>query len=178
MLAFVTGGAGVWLTIKQNVWCWPMALISVVVSCVVFFQQQLFGDMCLQAVYFVAGVYGWIYWNTKKNEGFTVSAMKTRYIPVLALATLFQTAVYYYLLVHFGGDKPFLDALLTAASLTATYMMTRKWTENWAVWVIVDGTYILLYGLKHLWWFCVLYFVFTIMAASGWLKWKKQELYQ
>lgn len=178
MLAFVTGVAGVWLTIKQNIWCWPVALVSVVISFAVFMKQRLYGDMCLQAVYFIAGVYGWVYWDLKKNQPFTVSSLRDKNIPWLLVATLLQALLYYYLLLYFGGDRPLLDGLLTAASLTATYMMTRKWIENWAVWVMVDGMYILLYGLKHLWWFCLLYLVFTIMAAAGWLKWKKQESYQ
>jgi nicotinamide mononucleotide transporter len=81
--------------------------------------------------------------------------------------------VYYYLLVYFGGDRPLLDAILTATSLTATYMMTKKWVENWLAWTFIDGTYILLYGLKGMWLFCLLYFLFTIIAFFGYLKWRK-----
>lgn len=173
IIALITGVAGVWLTIKQNILCWPMALISVVVSAVVFYEQRLYGDMLLQAVYFVAGIYGWIYWKQNLKKEFRVSNTRTAAIPGLVVATILQAIIYSLVLKFIGGDRPFFDAFLTAASLTATYMMTKKWVENWAVWVVIDGTYILLYGLKHMWFFGLLYLIFTIIAFYGWLKWRK-----
>jgi len=77
------------------------------------------------------------------------------------------------LLIHFRGDRPLLDGILTAASLTATYMMTKKWVENWLAWVLIDATYVLLYGLKEMWLFGVLYLLFTGMALYGWIKWRR-----
>ncbi|MCC6370706.1 MAG: nicotinamide mononucleotide transporter [Bacteroidia bacterium] len=173
ILAFITGVLGVWLTIKQNIWCWPMALISVGISIVVFYKQRLFGDMSLQWVYFFAGIYGWIYWNQNKNKTFKITPTPKKYVPWLLVATAIQSVVYYFLLLRVRGDQALLDALLTAASLTATYMMTKKWLENWAVWVLIDACYILLYGIKSMWLFALLYLVFTLMALSGWIKWRK-----
>lgn len=173
ILAFVSGALGVWLTIKQNVLCWPVALLSVVISIVVFYKQRLYGDMSLQVFYFFAGIYGWVYWERNRRKEFIVRRTEKKAIPLLIVITLTQALVYYFLLVHFKGDRPLLDAFLTAGSLTATYMMTRKWVANWFVWVVIDGSYILLYAVKHMWWFCALYLLFTLMAFYGWLKWRK-----
>ena len=79
------------------------------------------------------------------------------------------------MLKSFRGDQVLLDALLTAASLSATYMMTRRWTENWITWVGIDGTYVLLYLIKGMWLFALLYLFFTAMAYYGWIKWKEEE---
>lgn len=168
------GALGVWLTIKQNIWCWFFALICVIASIVEFYNKRLFGDMSLQVFYFFAGVYGWVYWKKQQNEKFTVQKTPRTFIPVLLMATIAQSVLYYFLLLHFKGDQPLLDALLTACSLTATYMMTKKWVENWAAWVLIDGTYILLYGIKAMWSFALLYLLFTIMAYYGWQKWRKE----
>jgi nicotinamide mononucleotide transporter len=173
ILALVTGILGVWLTIKQHILCWLFASLSVLFSFFIFYQQRLFGDMFLQGLYFFLGIYGWLYWKQNLKTEFKVTKTDKRLIRVLITVTVLQAIAYYYLLNYLGGDRAFLDALLTAASITATYMMTKKWVENWAVWVVVDGTYILLYGLKHMWLFCLLYLLFTIMAYIGWLKWKK-----
>jgi nicotinamide mononucleotide transporter len=86
---------------------------------------------------------------------------------------MLQAAVYYRLLIYFNGDRPFLDGILTAASLTATYMMTKKWVENWLAWVLIDVAYVLLYCLKDMWLFALLYFLFAAMALYGWIKWRK-----
>jgi nicotinamide mononucleotide transporter len=176
LIALISGTLGVWLTIKQSIWCWPFALISVIASIFEFYTVRLFGDMALQVFYFFAGVYGWIYWNKKQKEAFEVKHINTQDIPSLIAITALQAVVYYYLLIYFKGDRPVLDSILTACSLTTTFMMTKKWVENWLLWVIIDATYILLYGLKEMWLFALLNTLFTIIAFYGWLKWRKQAL--
>jgi nicotinamide mononucleotide transporter len=173
LIALVFGTLGVWLTIKQVIYCWPVSLIAVIVSVIEFYQQRLYGDTFLQLVYFFVGIYGWIYWHKKQAETFIVQKMKSAIVPKLVFITILQSVTYYYLLLYFKGDRPLLDGILTAASLTAAYMMTKKWVENWLVWVVIDGAYVLLYCLKDMWLFAVLYLLFTVMAFYGWLKWRK-----
>jgi nicotinamide mononucleotide transporter len=176
IIAFITGVLGVWLTIKQNIYCWPAALISVVTSMLEFFNEKLYGDMALQVVYFAAGVYGWIYWQKNLKEEFRVSNVPSDSLISLTIITITQAVLYYFLLSYFGGDKPVFDAILTAASLTATYMMIRKWVENWFAWVIIDSAYVFLYGIKQMWLFSLLYLIFAVIAFIGWLKWRKALL--
>lgn len=173
-IAVVFGILGVILTIKQNMLCWPTALISVIASTIAFYNQRLFGDMSLQVFYFFAGIYGWIYWKRETNEKLKVKRMLLTEIPVLLIATILQSALYYVLLINFKGDMPLFDAVLTACSLTATYMMTKKWLENWLFWVIIDLAYAELYIIKQMWWFAILYLVFGVIAYFGWLKWRKE----
>jgi nicotinamide mononucleotide transporter len=172
-LAFATGALGVWLTIRQNIWCWPMALMSVLICITAYYRQRLYGDMALQVFYFFAGIYGWIYWKKNLRAEFVVRHTSLKALPALVIVTAAQAGLYYYLLRHFNGDKPLFDAVLTAGSLTATYMMTKKWIENWAIWVIIDGAYVILYGIKSMWPYALLYLLFTIMAFYGWLKWRR-----
>ena len=173
IIALVSGTLGVWLTIRQNILCWPVSLVAVLASIIEFYEQRLFGDMSLQIFYFFLGVYGWIYWNIKRSEIFIIEKVSLKKIPFLLLVTIIQACAYYWLLVYFRGDRPLLDGVLTAASLTATYMMTKKWLENWLAWVLIDGAYVFLYGLKEMWLFCLLYLLFTGMAFYGWLKWRR-----
>jgi nicotinamide mononucleotide transporter len=174
IIALISGTFGVWLTIKQSIWCWPFALTAVVTSIIEFYDVRLYGDMALQIFYFFAGVYGWIYWNKKKRELFAIKAIELKLIPALLGITILQAVLYYYLLIYFKGDRPVLDAILTACSLTTTYMMTKKWVENWLLWVFIDASYVVLYVLKDMWLFALLNVVFTIIAFYGWLKWRKQ----
>lgn len=173
IIALVFGVAGVLLTIRQSIWCWPIALISVCASSFEFYEQRLFGDMALQGFYFVSGIYGWWFWKENQKRSFTIGKVKTNEWIWLLVFTLVQVGVYYFLLVYFKGDQVFLDSLLTAGSITATYMMTRKWIQNWIVWVIIDGAYVFLYLIKDMWMFALLYFCFTLMAAYGYITWKR-----
>lgn len=174
LIALVFGILGVLLTILQKIWCWPAGLISVVASSVEFYDQRLFGDMALQGFYFVSGLYGWWYWDRNRKQEFHVTKTPMRWWVWMFMATLVQSVIYYFLLKKFKGDKIILDSVLTAASITGTYMMTKKWIENWIVWVIIDGAYILLYAIKGMWLFAVLFFAFTLMAGYGYYSWKRK----
>jgi nicotinamide mononucleotide transporter len=173
-VALLTGVAGVLLTIAETVWCWPVALVSVVISGFAFWDQRLFGDMSLQVFYFFSGIYGWIYWKQKQKAPFTVSHTPLRLVPLLLLCTALLAVVIYYLLDFFKGDKILFDAILTAMSLTTTYMMARKWIENWLVWIVVDGAYVILYLQKDLPLYAVLYAAFVLMVIYGYFLWLRQ----
>ncbi|MDX2173737.1 MAG: nicotinamide riboside transporter PnuC [Bacteroidota bacterium] len=172
-IALIFGVLGVLLTIKQSIWCWPSALISVLASFVAFYNQRLFGDMLLQIFYFLSGIYGWYFWKKNKQVTFIVQKINLKIIPSLLLITAVLNVILFFILNYFKGDKVILDSILTAFSLTATYMMTKKWIENWIAWVVIDFTYIILYTSKSMWLFALLYFIFTLMAAYGFFKWKK-----
>ena len=175
-IALITGILGVVLTIFESIWCWPMALVSVVISIMTFYTERLFGDMSLNVFYFFSGVYGWYYWNRHKGSTFTVSALPLRYIPLIVLSIAAQSVLYYFILSYFKSDQVVFDSILTACSFTCTYLMTKKWAENWLLWVMIDGAYVFLYIIKEMPTYAILYTFFTLMAAYGFYSWKKQLL--
>ncbi len=174
LIALIFGVLGVILTIFQKIWCWPAALIGIIVSVFVFYEQRLFGDMALQFFYFISGIYGWWYCEKNSNSVFNVSYVPKKMWVLLLLATITQFGIYFLLLGKFKGDQIVFDSILTAASITATYMMTKKWIENWICWVLIDFAYVFLYGIKHMWEFAILNIAFTLMAAYGFYLWKKK----
>ncbi|MFA9564809.1 MAG: nicotinamide mononucleotide transporter, partial [Acidimicrobiales bacterium] len=52
LVAVVVTLIAVFLTARQIVWCWPLAMVSVTLYAVVFFRAKLYADMGLQALYF------------------------------------------------------------------------------------------------------------------------------
>jgi nicotinamide mononucleotide transporter len=173
-IALITGILGVILTIFEVIWCWPMALISVVISIIAFYNERLYGDMSLNVFYFFSGFYGWYYWNKKKDQPFSVAKMPTKwYVPII-LSVIVQSIIYYYLLHYFKSDQILFDSILTACSFSCTFMMTKKWIENWLFWIVIDGAYAILYIIKDMPTYAVLYGFFSIMVIYGYYKWKKQ----
>ncbi len=172
-IALIFGVFGVLLTIKQSIWCWLCGLTSVLASFFEFYNQRLYGDMLLQVFYFFSGIYGWYVWKKNKNTTFTIQKIKILIIPLLLVITMLLATVLFFILNYFKGDKVILDSILTALSLTSTYMMTKKWIENWIAWVAIDFSYIVLYASKNMWAFVALYFFYTLIAAYGYFEWKK-----
>src|SRR5476651_2027736 len=66
-IGFITTIACVYLAAKQNIWNWPIGIISVVTYMVVFFKSQLFGDAGLQIYFLGTSIYGWYFWIKKKK---------------------------------------------------------------------------------------------------------------
>jgi nicotinamide mononucleotide transporter len=52
-------------------------------------------------------------------------------------------------------------------------MMTRKYFENWILWIIVDVVYIGLFYSRNLALTAVLYTVYLALAILGYIQWKR-----
>ncbi|MBN2863150.1 MAG: nicotinamide mononucleotide transporter [Bacteroidales bacterium] len=65
----VTGIIYVFLEIRQNIWLWPVGIITSAVYIWVFFDGKLYADMSLQGYYLVISILGWYWWLKKRNGG-------------------------------------------------------------------------------------------------------------
>jgi nicotinamide mononucleotide transporter len=170
------GVAGVALTIRQNVWCWPVGLVNLGLSLVVFYQAKLYSDTALQLVYVALSLYGWYHWlhpGMGRRE-LPVSRISAREAALLlALGTAFALALGSFLRYRTDAALPFWDAGTTAASLAAQWLQTRKIIENWHIWIVADVVYVGMYVVKGLWPMAGLYLLFVILAVLGLRAWAR-----
>jgi len=61
-LAALFGVVSVYLSVRENIWSWPTAIVNVGLYTVVFYQSRLYADMGLQVIYVVLSFYGWYQW--------------------------------------------------------------------------------------------------------------------
>jgi len=170
------GVLGVYLTVRENVWCWPTGMVNVSLFILVFFQSKLYADMGLQVVYVLLCAYGWWAWlrGGRGHAALEVARTPRRALLGLGLIGILGAAALGFLLRRTtDAALPFLDSGLTSASLVAQYMTTRKWLENWAVWIAADFIYVGMYVYKHLYATALLYAVFLGLAVLGWRAWKQ-----
>lgn len=202
IIGFVFGVAGVWLTIKENLWCFPVGLINVIVSSFLFFDQKLYADVLQQIVYVVLLGYGWYEWTRKisktqskekvKSEELEQGSLKSEirnpkseilYItsssPRLLFNCIFIIVASTYILGtllkwYTDASVPYWDALATSMSFTAQFLVARKKIENWMLWMDVNILYVGIYIYKGLYLYSVLFAIYFVMAVVGYLKWKKE----
>lgn len=175
VLGFISGAVSVWLTVLENVWLWPVSIANNIFFLVLFGRAQLFADASLQVVYVILEILGWYWWLRGGDGRSALRIVRTR-IPVgvaLAGATAAGTVVLTGVLARVDDTAPFLDALTTSMSLTATYMLSRKLIENWWVWMAADVIYVGLYVYKQLVLTAVLYAVFLGMCIVGLRHWQQ-----
>lgn len=176
LVAAIVGAVSVWLSVRQNIWSWPTAIVNVVLYALVFYEAKLYADMGLQVIYAVLSVYGWYEW-LYGGEGRTelrVSRTRPR-LAILLGAIALAGSVALGTLLHHETDAalPYMDAALSSTSLVAQWMMTRKLLENWAVWIAVDVLYVGMFIFKGLYLTAGLYAVFFVLAVRGYVDWRR-----
>ncbi len=172
--AFVTGVATVFLAARQHIWNWPIGIVNVALYAVLFFQVKLYADAGLQVVYLVLAVYGWWAWLHGGVQGgpLTVRRVSPRlFLTVTAMGAAFATVLGVSLARFTDADVPLLDSALTGASLVGQFLMTRKYLESWAVWVVADVVYVGLFVSRELYLTALLYAIFTGLALYAWREW-------
>ena len=73
-----------------------------------------------------------------------------------------------------NSTVPFWDSLTTALSIVAMWMLSRKYVEQWLVWLAVDVITVGLYLYKDIPLTAGLYLLYSALAIAGYRRWKKQ----
>ena len=176
IVAAVFGVISVFLSVRQNIWSWPTAIVNVGLYIIVFYESKLYADTGLQVVYVVLNAYGWYYWlyGGKNRTELPVSRTPARlWLLLVALGAAGTALIGTLLSRKTDAALPYVDAMTTSTSLVAQWMMTRKLLENWIIWVAVDVVYIGMYIYKSLYVTAVLYLIFLILSAMGYVQWRR-----
>jgi nicotinamide mononucleotide transporter len=184
LLGALLGLLYIFFSIKQHILTWPTGLFTSVLYIVVFFQSGFYADMGLQVYYVFISIYGWYFWlkGGKKNSVGHQKKLPARKTPKnllihLLLATIIiYSGILFILLNYTNSTVPYMDSLTTALSITATWMLAKKYIEHWIIWIFVDIFSAGLYVYKELWPTVILFLVYTVMAVLGYFEWKKDIL--
>ena len=68
---------------------------------------------------------------------------------------------------------PWLDAFATAVSCTGMWLISRKYMENWLIWIVVNVGYVGMYAVQLNYFWAGLFFVYLVMSVVGWVEWRK-----
>jgi len=175
VFGFVTGAACVGLLVRQNIWNWPLGIANNLTFMVLFYRTGLYADVGLQVFYIAISVYGWWHWLHGGRDHGALAASRVR--PATALLLVGTVAVTTALLTfilrrYTNSTVPVLDSLITALSLVAQFMMTRKWVENWPVWILANCISVGLLIYKDLYVASLLYLVYQVLCVMGWKEWR------
>lgn len=176
IIGVITGLLCVWLTVRQNIWCWPVGIVSCVAFAILFWQIKLYIDMGLQFFFIVVSLQAWSLWlhggpnHSRLPVTQLTSAQKVWLgiavvLCVLTLGTIFDR--------YTDASLPFLDALASGASVPAQILLMRKKLESWYMWFVIDVLYVGIYIYKEVYLTAGLYVLFLGLAVAGLIEWKK-----
>lgn len=68
---------------------------------------------------------------------------------------------------------PFWDSAMMVLSIVAMVLMTRKYVENWILWVIIDVISVVIFALQGVYVMALEYVLLTAIALNGAWLWIK-----
>jgi len=179
IIAVFFGFLSVWFSKNNNILVFPTGMINTSIFVYLLLKWTLLGDMIINAYYFIMSIYGWYFWLKGTNN--TVSPIsKVSNSDIRIVVLLFISSSVFVSLVYTFFDKwetivSYIDILTTAIFFAAMWLMAKRKVESWIFWIVGNIISVPLYLHKGLAFTSIQYFIFTIIAIAGYIKWK--ELY-
>ncbi|MCL1075363.1 nicotinamide riboside transporter PnuC [Shewanella dokdonensis] len=189
----------IWFASQEKTINYLFGLINVSLFAMIFFQIQLYGLLLLQLFFFCANVYGWYAWTHPAGQ--QGQLLQVRWLPrrkllltsVLVCIAVIALTMYidpvFFRLAHWSvaglqwlgitvplpelqpDPFPFWDAMVTVLSVVAQVLMTRKYVENWILWVLINLVSIGIYTAQGVYAMAIEYTILLFIAANGTREW-------
>jgi nicotinamide mononucleotide transporter len=174
----VFGIAGVVLTARRSVLCWPAWLVSIIAYGVFFTQIKLYADAVLQVFFLITSILGWLAWQ-KDKAGDSEDELPVTWTPTrerwayLVLTVITSVGIGFVFDRFTDAHVPYWDAGCAGISVAAQILMMKRRIESWHLWVVVDVVYTALYATKGAWLTVILYAIFAVIAVGGLREWRR-----
>ena len=163
------------LAIRQNLACWPAAILSAAIYTVLMYQAGLYMESVLQLFYIAMGVYGWWHWSGggSRNSPLPVTDWPPVFhiVPLLLIVLLSLTSGYA-LDNYSAAAFPYIDSFTTWGAMVTTWMVARKILQNWHYWFVIDSVSVYLYTQRGLYLTALLFVVYLILIVFGYRAWR------
>ena len=179
IIAVFFGFLSVWFSKNNNILVFPTGMINTSIFVYLLLKWSLLGDMIINVYYFIMSIYGWYFWLKGTNNTVSpISKVSNKDIRIVVL--LFISSSVFVSLVYTFFDKwetivSYIDILTTAIFFAAMWLMAKRKVESWIFWIVGNIISVPLYLHKGLAFTSIQYFIFTVIAIAGYIKWK--ELY-
>ncbi|QXP73419.1 nicotinamide mononucleotide transporter [Tenacibaculum sp. AHE15PA] len=178
VIAVIFGFLSVWFSKQNKIWVFPTGMISTAIFVYLLLKWQLLGDMMINGYYFIMSIYGWYIWTRNVDATHvtpisrTTTKEKKTSVFIFFATLIFVYAVYTYF-DKWNNWTAYVDTFTTAIFFVGMWLMAKRKIENWIYWIIGDIISVPLYFYKGFTFTSFQYLIFTFIAVSGYLAWKK-----
>ncbi|WP_052284699.1 nicotinamide riboside transporter PnuC [Kluyvera genomosp. 1] len=195
----IAGLLCIWLASLEKIVNYLFGLINVTLFAIIFFQIQLYASLLLQLFFFAANIYGWYAWSRQTSHH--EAELQIRWLPLpkalawlaacvvaIGLMTVYIDPVFA-VLTHVAVSVmqtlgmnvtmpvlqpdafPFWDSCMMVLSIAAMVLMTRKYVENWLLWVVINVISVAIFTLQGVYAMALEYLILTFIALNGSRMW-------
>ncbi|HGF6043513.1 MULTISPECIES: nicotinamide riboside transporter PnuC [Enterobacter] len=189
----------IWLASLEKISNYAFGLINVTLFAIIFFQIQLYASLLLQVFFFAANIYGWYAWSRQNSQ--QEAELQIRWLPLpkaiawfaacvvaIGFMTVFIDSVFAFLtrvavsvmsglglnvtMPELQPDAfPFWDSSMMVLSIAAMILMTRKYVENWLLWVVINVISVVIFARQGVYAMSLEYMLLTFIALNGSRMW-------
>lgn len=164
----------IYLASKGKRLCFLFGLISSVIYVYLTIQLKLYFDTFINGYYIYMSFAGWFAWKNQNNREIEVLNLSKKELSLsLILGILATLTLAFFADNYSDAALPYADAFTTVFSIIATWMVVKKYLENWLFWIVIDAVASGMYFYKELYLTSMLFALYTIIAINGYFKWKK-----
>jgi nicotinamide mononucleotide transporter len=186
-LSIITMLTGLWCVIlvaKGRIFNYYVGVINVIGYAYIAYGYQLYGEVMLNAIYFLPMQFVGLYiWHKNKDPNvvdkvrieFMSNNMRFMWFAISVIAV----AMYGFWLNSVGDPVPYLDSASTVLSVIAMILMAWRYMEQWMLWIVVDIVSVWMWvlvimekGTNDIA-LLVMWVAFLINAVYGFLAWIK-----
>lgn len=180
LTAVVLAIAYLLLAVRERLLCWYCAFASTAIYTVIFWDVSLLMEAALNVYYMGMAIFGWYQWKYGggSNSGTTphgveiTSLSRSQHLAIISAVAALSATSGYLLSVYSQAAWPYVDSFTTWGSVITTYLVARKYLENWLYWIVIDSVSIPLYLDRGLNLTALLFGVYVLIAITGYLSWR------
>lgn len=177
IIIFIFGILSVYFAKKENVLVYPTGIICTILSVYIMFHAKYYADMSINIYYSIMSVYGWFQWKKITNgEVLSISRtnLKEKIIGIILFLITTIICIYIYKFFNYKLQiNNYLDIFTTSLFFTAMWYMAKKKIENWTLWIVGNTFAVYIFFDRQLYIITIQYIIFTILAISAYIEWKK-----
>lgn len=193
IFAAIMGFFYVLLEVLQKRAMWILNLITASCYIALYLYQGLYAMMGIQFYYIVVATISLVQWGREARldinrthrmghsagkEEKPVIIIKRMSTKVAIVSCVIAMAVFVALGFVFklltDNPRPFMDSLLATLSMLATYWLSKKYMEQWYLWIVCNVLGIYLFFSQQMYPTAILYTIYIAMCIFGIVHWRKR----
>lgn len=182
VVSMAIGLVYLWCEYRASILVWIVGIIMPIVDIVLYWQNGLYADSVMDGYYALAAIWGFVVWKWGKkketsNLNITHFPLRKLWSVVLAFLAIWGV-VYLWLIYGTPSNVPISDSFVNALCIIGLWALSRKYIEQWFIWIVVDIIKTVLYAYKGIPVKGSYYALSVVIAVFGYFKWKKMMVEQ
>lgn len=145
---------------------WIFGIISCLFYIKLFIDKQLYYQIALQIVFLCQSFIGLLYWISDTNK---IKKNNDKTMLIFIIFSFVYISLLFILQLEFNKS---LEFVATLGAFIATFLLSKKYSINWLLWVLVDVLSAILFYKCDLIYTSILYIGLAIHALYAYYQWE------